>query len=250
VDTVTPYFLLKHPRLLARSPFGQVELTKAVIQYEVSSIKALWNSKNQGIEKVLSYCAGPNMYHKTGWLYVLCRQTRPHLVVETGVRAGASSSFILQAMTDNNEGVLYSIDLPNSSYEYVKDNLKQIHSDAMARGTVTGFAVPNELRKRWNLIIGDARLELPKLLSSCGEIDLFFHDSEHTYDHMMFEFSTVFDNIRRGGIISADDSDWNSSFVDFCTERGMKTFSVGGGSFAVKGIDEGDLDSTWGMNYR
>jgi len=46
-------------------------------------------------------------------LYVIVRLLKPEKVVETGVAAGVSSAFILEAMDDNGIGTLYSIDLPN-----------------------------------------------------------------------------------------------------------------------------------------
>lgn len=45
-------------------------------------------------------------------LYVIIRLLRPAYVVETGVAAGISSTFILQGLNENVKGELYSIDLP------------------------------------------------------------------------------------------------------------------------------------------
>lgn len=46
------------------------------------------------------------------FLYVLCRISRPGVVVETGVGPGVSSTFILRALQRNRSGSLISIDLP------------------------------------------------------------------------------------------------------------------------------------------
>src|SRR5262245_53001084 len=45
-------------------------------------------------------------------LYAIIRKFRPQLAVETGVCAGFSTAFILQAMQKNGSGRLHSIDLP------------------------------------------------------------------------------------------------------------------------------------------
>jgi len=44
------------------------------------------------------------------FIYGLCKIMKPDVVVETGVAYGQSSSYILQALKENNNGILYSID--------------------------------------------------------------------------------------------------------------------------------------------
>jgi len=131
--------------------------------------------------------------------YIIIRALKPEIVIETGVSFGVTSSFILQAMEDNNLGKLYSIDLP---FEF-------------ARKDEVGMIVPKRLKHRWELILGDSKLELPKLLREVNDIDVFFHDSLHTYEHMMFEFKTAWPRIKKNGILIADDIHQNNSFVDF-----------------------------------
>ena len=38
-----------------------------------------------------------------------------------------------------------------------------------------------------------------------GEIGLFFHDSLHTREHMLFEFETAWPHLAGGGYLVADD---------------------------------------------
>jgi len=121
-------------------------------------------------------------------LYLLVRTLRPEVVVETGVCYGASSAYILQALKDNGRGELYSIDLGNTSNEPPND-----------------FFVPGRLRNRWHLIIGDCKEQLPLLLARLGRIDLFHHDSLHTYEHMMWEYSTALPYLSANGILSSHD---------------------------------------------
>jgi hypothetical protein len=78
--------------------------------------------------------------------------------------------------------------------------------------------VPKELRSNWKLILGDSKTELPKLLSELKQIDIFFHDSLHTYEHMMFEFETVWPPIKENGLIISDDIYWNNAFIDFANK--------------------------------
>ena len=72
-------------------------------------------------------------------------------------------------------------------------------------GKEPGWAIPDDLLARWELRLGDAREVLPALLVETGEIDLFFHDSLHTREHMLFEFETAWPALARGGLLASDD---------------------------------------------
>src|SRR5207247_10272572 len=48
--------------------------------------------------------------------YALVRMVQPDLVVETGVREGFSTRFLLLAMERNHHGALHSIHLPNQDH--------------------------------------------------------------------------------------------------------------------------------------
>jgi len=73
--------------------------------------------------------------------------------------------------------------------------------------------VPTDLRNRWHLYLGDAKEMLPRLLQTLGTIDIFIHDSLHSYEHMLFEFRTAWPHLRGGGVILSDDIDANCSFL-------------------------------------
>lgn len=44
------------------------------------------------------------------------------------------------------------------------------------------------MKDAWTLKIGKSTKVLPKVLEDVGEIDIFLHDSEHTYENMMAEY--------------------------------------------------------------
>ncbi len=67
----------------------------------------------------------------------------------------------------------------------------------------------------------------PKLLTESGEVDLFIHDSEHTYQNMMFEFHTVWPYLRKGGLLLSDDIDWNQAFKEFADKVGAVPIRLG-----------------------
>jgi predicted O-methyltransferase YrrM len=137
-------------------------------------------------------------------LYLTVRLHEPDYIIETGVSSGASSTYILQALYDNGKGRLCSIDLP-------PDNLPE--------GKMSGWLVPLHLRDRWSLHVGDSRELLEPLLESIGQIDCFLHDSLHTYDHMMWEFQTVWNYLRHGGLFLSHDVGANDAFLDFMMQK-------------------------------
>jgi predicted O-methyltransferase YrrM len=129
--------------------------------------------------------------------YLMCRLLEPEVVVETGVAYGVSSAFVLRAMEVNGRGVLHSVDLPPLRREYEK---------------FWGVAVDGALRSRWKLHRGASARVLPQLLSELETVDLFVHDSLHTYRNMRREFELVWPHLRTGGVLIADDVERNRAF--------------------------------------
>ncbi|MGR3302290.1 MAG: class I SAM-dependent methyltransferase [Candidatus Scalindua sp.] len=165
--------------------------------------KQLWDDINNG----LSVYAG-QMTRELPCLYLLTRLIKPNRVVETGVSSGASSAYILRALKDNKKGKLYSIDLP-------------LEFDT---GKKRGWLVPEELRDYWDLRIGDTKEMLTPLLKEIGEIDCFVHDSLHTYDHMTWEFKSVYPYLRSEGLFLSHDVGRNEAFFDFMKEVNVRWY--------------------------
>lgn len=141
-------------------------------------------------------------------LYITCRKQRPDIVVETGVASGISSSYILCALNQNSHGHLYSIDLPR----WQKNE--------------SGWIIPNYLKRRWQLILGRSSAELAPLLQKVIEIDIFLHDSDHSYQNMLWEFQTVWKHLKTGGLLLSHNIDNNNAFSDFCQNVGAKGYSL------------------------
>ena len=131
-------------------------------------------------------------------LYLVCRLLRPETVVETGVAYGMSSAFILTALDVNHQGTLSSVDLP------------PLGGDATR---LQGVLIPNRLRHRWALYSGTSRRLLPGLLAGT-RVDVFVHDSLHTYRTMRWEFESVWPHIPLGGALIADDIEGNRAYEE------------------------------------
>ena len=65
-------------------------------------------------------------------------------------------------------------------------------------------------------------------------IDLFFHDSLHTYAHMMFEFGTVWPFLKSGSVLLSHDVHWNRAFRHFARQHRLQEFVVHGFGIARK----------------
>lgn len=179
----------------------------------------LKNIKNSKIFD-LEFSYGQSCDYHVLFLYSLIRMMKPEVIVETGVASGRSSAAILQALEDNGQGKLYSIDL-GQFYEgknpltYITDEGNSELRGFIPKDKEVGWLVPSNLRHRWKLIIGDSKTELPKLITGLNKIDIFYHDSEHSYENMTFEGKAVWPLIPRGGFIVFDDIKWNQAFNDF-----------------------------------
>ena len=111
---------------------------------------------------------------RAGW-YALVRAIKPRVVLETGTHAGMGSAVLARALEKNandsgQRGHLWTFDLTSAA----------------------GSAIPAFLGGWVTAVEGDLRDSLPRTVATLpGPIDLMIHDSDHTYDHELFEFQTV-----------------------------------------------------------
>ena len=221
----------RHPQLLTHFHEKKAQLSRRHILIELRNAQAIYDAKltcDDLVDVVELY--GKSICYNNSYLYAFCRFIKPDVVVETGVHYGSSSAFMLQALRDNHSGRLYSIDLPDT--KYATENGKT-HHHAIKPTEIGSYVLP-ELHDRWTLIIGDARKKLPELLATLSSIDIFHHDSMHTYDHMYFEYRTAWPKIRNGGVLMSHDVSWNNAFADFCSEKNVQPHIAGLIGFAFK----------------
>jgi Methyltransferase domain len=128
------------------------------------------------------------------------RHHRPTTVLETGVARGVTSRIIIEALSLNGTGHLWSLDLPHPFRP-------ELHKE-------TAAAVPTSCRDRWTYVRGSSRRQLPSLVSRLEKVDMFVHDSLHTGRNMRFELKTVWPAMHSGDLALVDDVD-NQSFRDF-----------------------------------
>jgi predicted O-methyltransferase YrrM len=129
-------------------------------------------------------------------LYALTRWRRPAVVVESGGFLGMSTAFLLKALVD--EGLTTA----------------KLYSMEWSEDCDQGALIPHELRSQFVPLRGKVEDfmrsdELPSF------IDMFLHDSSHSYRHMLWEFRQFWRRLRDGGLLVSHDVHMNAAFPEF-----------------------------------
>lgn len=151
-------------------------------------------------------------------LYALMRETGPLVVVETGVMNGMGTSFILAALDRNDSGSLISVDLPSPAEEgpASADGFKE----TLPHSKEPGWMVPLRLRDRWDLRLGSSDDLLSAIAEEHDLVDVFIHDSDHSYGVMWRELEWAWSHTRPGGLIVCDNIDSCTAFFDWARAHG------------------------------
>lgn len=141
---------------------------------------------------------------RLGW-YAIVRSLKPKIVFETGTHDGLGASIFARALQRNakegHRGTLYTFDIDPQS----------------------GWLVPPELRRHVGFVRGGVKETLPKTLAQLGaKVDLFIHDSIHTYEHETWEFETVAPHISPGGVLLTDNAHDAPALKDYCLRNGLR----------------------------
>jgi predicted O-methyltransferase YrrM len=129
-------------------------------------------------------------------VYALTRWLRPTVVVESGGFVGMSSAFILKAFADEQlmKSKLYSIEWSEECEQ--------------------GALIPGELRPQFIPMRGKVE-DFLKRGELSSPIDMFLHDSSHSYRHMLWEFRQFWPLLRDGGLLVSHDVQMNAAFPEF-----------------------------------
>ena len=134
-------------------------------------------------------------------LFLLVRASRPEVVVETGIANGHSSAIILAALDLNDTGTLHSVDIKND----------------------VGALVPDH-HPRWVKHIGDgSSAALEGVLNNIEPVDLFIHDSDHSYGAQRAEYDIAARHGSSRFILASDDVNWSYAFLDHCRTQSLSS---------------------------
>jgi predicted O-methyltransferase YrrM len=134
-------------------------------------------------------------------LYGLTRWLRPRVLVESGGFVGMSSAFVLKALADEDLATskLYSIELSEDCNH--------------------GALIPEELRRSGVFVPMHGRIEdFLKRNQLPASIDMFLHDSSHSYQHMLWEFRHLWPRLCDRGLLVSHDVQMNAAFSEFVTK--------------------------------
>jgi predicted O-methyltransferase YrrM len=157
-------------------------------------------------------------------LYLIVRCLRPRRVVETGVRPGYSTAWILAGLEANGEGELLSLG-PGPHL-------------GRARGLSempVGTLVPPSLRGRWTLVLGNTEERLRELLSA-RPLDLFFYDNGPNPGRARFELREAWSALAKNGVLLAHHVDANTAWAEFCRGQGLPVQFVDEGPPPLGGL--------------
>lgn len=125
-------------------------------------------------------CASePHLARRYGW-YAIVRALQPENVVETGTHLGLGSCVIAAALLRNGHGRLTTIDIDDDS----------------------GFLIDEPWSSVVDQRVGSSVDELAKM----RDVDMFLHDSLHTYEYETEELVAVEPNLRADAIVLSDNA--------------------------------------------
>ncbi len=231
---IRPYFRRQEQVEFVASVTGESPEALRLLEREFFGKHEFRTRLNQSLIEKRGVILGLNAITGAGF-YMLIRVLRPAVMVETGVFDGINTAVMLLAMHDNRHGRLTSIDLPATGQ--IHDSTRGMPSGRLPPGCLPGWIIPDELRDRHELHLGDSREILPRVLEEKKVLDIFMHDSLHTDAHMTFEFEAAWPRIRDGGLLLSDDIvAWGArnSFMRFCRRQGVDYRAWGALGAAVK----------------
>ncbi len=126
--------------------------------------------------------------------YALVRLTEPKVVLETGVADGVSTYFLVNAIKNNGSGKILSVDVDKRAGVFLNENERSYWTFLLLRKPS-----PSSFKT---------------LISSIKEVDIFVHDSDHSYKWQKLEYSSVKGKMKSGSILLSDDVDSSYAFID------------------------------------
>jgi predicted O-methyltransferase YrrM len=201
---------------------SKLNILNIISQKQHSFTKNVTGNTYRGQE----YSFGGLGLEESKFLYALIRSRKPEIVLETGVCNGVSSTIILQALHENQKGKLVSVDFPEVEGMVYSEGTFWAGKGgaAIPKDKEPGWIIPEHLRYRWEVHLGKSQEILPSIVNQLSKIDIFIHDSEHSYECMMFEYETVYPKLIKKGILISDDVNWNTAFKEFSERYKLKDY--------------------------
>jgi predicted O-methyltransferase YrrM len=137
----------------------------------------------------------PHWGRRLGW-YAIVRATRPETVVETGTALGLGSCVLAAALLRNGSGRLTTIDIEPE----------------------TGYLIGGQWASVTDRRVGSS----VEILADVGPVDLFLHDSWHTYEFEASEFAAVEPHLSQDAVVLSDNSHDSAALPDWAERTGRR----------------------------
>jgi len=134
-------------------------------------------------------------------LQLIILKKQPKLLVETGVANGVSTQIILIGSKMYN-GFLHSFDIDPMTEEVGRKYLNW------------KFHVLNK-SKAWK--------DLLNKINRIGAVDMWIHDSDHSFYWQYSEYNLAWKILRPGGVLLSDDIDTSEAWFKFCQKNKLKS---------------------------
>jgi hypothetical protein len=135
----------------------------------------------------------PHWARRSGW-YAIIRAAQPDHVVETGTHLGLGSCVIAAALLRNGHGRLTTIDIDSEA----------------------GYLIGEP----WASVIDRRAGNSIDVLGELTGVDLFLHDSLHTYDYETSELTAVEPNLNADAIVLSDNAHESSALSEWAERSG------------------------------
>ena len=171
---------------------GQVRAWMQELEQDDHLVRELTKRLSSGPRRRIS-ATMPHWGRRFGW-YALIRATQPDHIVETGTHLGLGSCAIAAALLKNGHGRLTTIDVdPEAGYL---------------------------IGEPWASVIDQHTGDSIALLGGLRKVDMFLHDSLHTYDYEAGELAAVEPVLRADAIVLSDNAHESRALSDWAERTG------------------------------
>ncbi|MHB8351873.1 MAG: O-methyltransferase [Thermoplasmata archaeon] len=143
-------------------------------------------------------------------LYLLVRALKPRRIVETGMRPGYSTAWLLAGLKANGTGELTSLG-PGSGVG---------RSPGVEKVGVGQFVAPS-LRAAWTLELGTTPGHLDRVLASGGPAEMIFLDNGPDAERTRGEIRAAWRALAPGGLLLAHRVAASTVWEQFCRQQGL-----------------------------
>lgn len=197
---------------------------------ELENFIAGLNNKYPGEYNSGGICEADGLF-----LYYAVRLLKPKVIVQTGTSNGVSCAHLALGLKHSGpDAKFYGVDMPNIYRPEDPEFHKQMQYGVLIPdGKKSAWLIPDAIQPQCEIVNGDSKELLKGVFEKAGKVDLFYHDSDHSYDFMWWEFDTAFPNMNDGGVIIADNTAWSSVVWDWARSKGLYSFNHRGSQGVV-----------------